>query len=74
MFRSGGRVVAIVTESDKTISSQADYSIMIPKTIECFDSLITSIPLQFMAYHIAVCKGLDVNRLIGNGRVINTII
>lgn len=58
----GGRVVAIVTEGDTVISSLADYSIHIPETMECLDTLITSIPLQLLAYHIAVCRGLDVDR------------
>lgn len=58
----GGKVVAIVTKGDKVISSLADYSISIPETLECLDPLIASIPLQLMAYHIAVCKGLDVDR------------
>lgn len=58
----GGKVVAIVTEGDKVISSLADYCISVPKTLECLDPLIASIPLQLMAYHIAVCKGLDVDR------------
>lgn len=58
----GGKVVAIVTKGDKVISSLADYSISVPETLECLDPLIASIPLQLMAYHIAVCKGLDVDR------------
>lgn len=58
----GGRVVAIVTEGDTVISSLADFSIPVPAVHECLDALVTSIPLQLMAYHIAVCRGLDVDR------------
>lgn len=58
----GGRVVAIVTEGDTVISSLADFSISVPAVPECLDALVTSIPLQLMAYHIAVCRGLDVDR------------
>lgn len=58
----GGRVVAIVTEGDTVISSLADFSIPVPAVSECLDALVTSIPLQLMAYHIAVCRGLDVDR------------
>ncbi len=58
----GGRVVAIVTEGDTVISSLADFSIPVPAVPECLDALVTSIPLQLMAYHIAVCRGLDVDR------------
>lgn len=58
----GGRVVAVVTEGDTVISSLADFSIQVPAVPECLDALVTSIPLQLMAYHIAVCRGLDVDR------------
>ena len=58
----GGRVVAVVTEGDAIISSLADYCISVPAVPECLDALVTSIPLQLMAYHIAVCRGLDVDR------------
>ncbi len=58
----GGRVVAVVTEGDTVISSLADFCISVPSVPECLDALVTSIPLQLMAYHIAVCRGLDVDR------------
>lgn len=58
----GGRVVTIVTEGDTVISSLADFSIPVPAVPECLDALVTSIPLQLMAYHIAVSRGLDVDR------------
>ena len=58
----GGRVLAVVTEGDSVISSLADFSIQVPAVPECLDALVTSIPLQLMAYHIAVCRGLDVDR------------
>ena len=58
----GGRVTALVTEGDKQISKFADHVIELPDTLECFQPLIASIPLQLLAYHIAVCKGKDVDR------------
>ena len=58
----GGRVTALVTEGDKLISQYADHVIELPDTLECFQPLIASIPLQLLAYHIAVCKGKDVDR------------
>ncbi len=58
----GGRVTALVTEGDEQISQFADYFIELPDTLECFQPLIASIPLQLLAYHIAVCKGKDVDR------------
>ena len=58
----GGRVTALVTEGDEQIKQYADHVIELPDTSECFQPLIASIPLQLLAYHIAVCKGKDVDR------------
>ena len=49
-------------EKDTVISKIADCSIELPETIECLDPLITTVPLQLLAYHIAVCKGMDVDQ------------
>ena len=57
-----GRVIAFVTKGDTVISKLADCSIEHPETIECLDPLITTVPLQLLAYHIAVCKGMDVDQ------------
>lgn len=57
-----GKVIALVTEGDTYISNIADYCIELPETIECLDPLITTVPLQLLAYHIAVCKGMDVDQ------------
>lgn len=57
-----GRVIAIVTEGDELISELADYTIGIPTTVECLDPLLSVIPLQLLAYHIAVNKGRDVDQ------------
>ena len=58
----GGRVTALVTEGDTQIQKFADHIITLPDTLECFQPLIASIPLQLLAYHIAICKGKDVDR------------
>ncbi len=58
----GGRVTALVTEGDTQIQKFAAHVITLPDTLECFQPLIASIPLQLLAYHIAVCKGKDVDR------------
>lgn len=58
----GGRVTALVTIGDDEIRKLADHVIELPDTLECFQPLIASIPLQLLAYHIAVCKGKDVDR------------
>ena len=57
-----GRVIAVVTEGDTVISKRADYCIELPETLECLDPLITTVPLQLLAYHVAVCKGMDVDQ------------
>jgi glucosamine--fructose-6-phosphate aminotransferase (isomerizing) len=57
-----GKVIAIVNEDDDTISRIADEVIELPRTIECLEPLLATIPLQILAYHVAVCKGLDVDQ------------
>ena len=57
-----GRVVALVTKGDNIISRVADTVIELPAVMECLDPLITTVPLQLLAYHIAVCKGMDVDQ------------
>ena len=57
-----GKVIAIVTKGDDTISRIADEVIELPETIECLEPLLSTIPLQMLAYHIAVCKGKNVDQ------------
>jgi glucosamine--fructose-6-phosphate aminotransferase (isomerizing) len=58
----GGRIIAIADENDDEIDTLVDYSIKIPDTIEMLRPILTSIPLQLLAYHIAVKKGLNVDQ------------
>jgi len=55
-------VIAVVTEGDELVSRIADYTIEVPATEECLTPLLTVIPLQLLAYHIAVEKGCDVDQ------------
>ena len=57
-----GRVIALVSKGDNTISKIADEVIELPDTLECLEPLIATIPLQLLAYHVAVCKGKDVDQ------------
>ena len=57
-----GRVIALVSKDDNTISNIADETIELPDTLECLEPLVASIPLQLLAYHIAVCKDKDVDQ------------
>jgi len=57
-----GKIISIVTEGDIVVSNLSDYSISIPDTEECLVPLLAAIPLQLLAYHIAVVKGCDVDQ------------
>lgn len=57
-----GRIISIISEGDEVVKNLSDYSIEIPHTEECLVPLLAAIPLQLMAYHIAVVKGCDVDQ------------
>ncbi|WP_448789187.1 glutamine--fructose-6-phosphate transaminase (isomerizing) [Bacteroides graminisolvens] len=57
-----GRILAIVTEGDEVVKKLADNVIEVPATLACLSPLLTVIPLQLLAYHVAVMKGLDVDQ------------
>jgi len=58
----GGHVIAIVSEGDVDVKSMAEYTIEIPQTSEAFVPLLATIPLQLLAYHIAVMRGCNVDQ------------
>jgi glucosamine--fructose-6-phosphate aminotransferase (isomerizing) len=58
----GGHIIAIVTEGDTEVKSMADYVIEIPQTAEPFVPLLATVPLQLLAYHIAVMRGCNVDQ------------
>ena len=57
-----GKVIALVTEGDTVISKLADDCIELPETLECLEPLIATVPLQLLAYHVAICKGKNVDQ------------
>ncbi|GAB6281716.1 MAG: glutamine--fructose-6-phosphate transaminase (isomerizing) [Ignavibacterium sp.] len=57
-----GKIIAIASESDNSIENIVDYVIKIPDTIRMLMPILTIIPLQLLAYHIAVKKGLNVDQ------------
>ena len=57
-----GKVIAIATEGDDDIDHLADYVIKIPETIRMLMPILSVIPLQLLAYHIAMKKGLNVDQ------------
>lgn len=57
-----GKVIAIVNDNDKEVSKIVDFVIPVPYVIEPLSPIINVIPLQLFAYHVAVIKGLDVDK------------
>ena len=58
----GGRIIALTTEGNGDVGHLADYELCVPKTSPLVSPIITSIPLQLLAYHIAVLRGCDVDK------------
>jgi len=57
-----GRVIAVVSEGDDKLDKLVDYTIPIPMTRDLLQPIISIIPLQLLAYHIAVLRGCDVDQ------------
>ncbi|GIV54037.1 MAG: glutamine--fructose-6-phosphate aminotransferase [isomerizing] [Candidatus Kapaibacterium sp.] len=57
-----GRIIAIATEGDRRIASLADHVITVPATHPLLTPMVTTIPLQLLAYYIAVARGCDVDK------------
>ena len=58
----GGPVIAVATEGDETAASRADDVISIPDAPEYLQPLVSVVPLQLLAYHIALLRGCDVDK------------
>lgn len=58
----GGKVIAVATEGDELIAEKADHVLYIPKVSELVSPVVSVIPLQLLAYHIAVRRGADVDK------------
>jgi glucosamine--fructose-6-phosphate aminotransferase (isomerizing) len=57
-----GKIIALATEGDKDIQSKVDHVIYIPETVEQLTPLLSIIPLQLLAYHMAVMRDCDVDQ------------
>ncbi|RXM37572.1 glutamine--fructose-6-phosphate transaminase (isomerizing) [Chryseobacterium sp. CH21] len=57
-----GKIIAVVNKGDRQVSAMADYVIEIPETSECFSPIVASVPLQLLAYYIAVYRGANVDQ------------
>jgi glutamine---fructose-6-phosphate transaminase (isomerizing) len=58
----GGRIVAVTTEGNGDLGALVDYRLCVPPTIPLLSPVLTTIPLQLLAYHTAVLRGCDVDR------------
>ena len=58
----GGRVIAFVTDGDSKLDGKADFVFHVPETMPCLSPILMVIPLQLLAYHIAVLRGSDVDQ------------
>lgn len=57
-----GKIIAVVNKGDRQVSEMADYVIEVPETSECFSPIVASVPLQLLAYYIAVYRGANVDQ------------
>lgn len=58
----GGKLIAIVTKGDTDVQTMADYTIEIPEVDEILSPLLAVVPLQLLAYHVAVMRGANVDQ------------
>ena len=57
-----GKIIAVVTRGDKSVKALADHVIEIPEVTESLTPILASVPLQLLAYHIAVMRGCNVDQ------------
>jgi len=57
-----GPIIAITTEGNTELGAKVDDVIYVPRTLDCLTPLLTVVPLQLLAYHIAVARGCDVDK------------
>jgi glucosamine--fructose-6-phosphate aminotransferase (isomerizing) len=58
----GGVVIAVATQGDELVEEMADHVLWLPETPWMLSPVVTVIPLQILAYHIAAIRGLDVDQ------------
>ena len=58
----GGPVIAIACEGDEDVAERADEVVFIPKVPEYLQPLVAAVPLQLLAYHVALLRGGEVDR------------
>jgi glucosamine--fructose-6-phosphate aminotransferase (isomerizing) len=58
----GGRIIAVVSDDAPELQDKVDHMIKVPHTIPCLLPVLTTVPLQLLAYHTAVLRGADVDQ------------
>jgi glucosamine--fructose-6-phosphate aminotransferase (isomerizing) len=58
----GGRLIVVTTEGNGDFDDMAEFVFTVPSTHECLTPLLTVVPLQLLAHHVAAMKGLDVDK------------
>ena len=62
MKARGGQVIAVTSEGERDLRGLAHHRLSVPETLPLVSPIVTTIPLQLLAYHIAVLRGCDVDR------------
>ena len=58
----GGKIIAVIARGDEQVRRSADFVIEVPVIAECLMPIVVSVPLQLLAYYIAVYKGRNVDQ------------
>ena len=58
----GGKVIGVVSEGDSRLAEKVDHVITVPRTIDMLQPILTVVPLQMLAYDIAVQRGCPVDQ------------
>ena len=62
MKARGGRIIAVVSDDAPELRGKVDHLIRVPQTLPSLLPVLTSVPLQLLAYHMAVIRGTDVDQ------------
>ena len=57
-----GRIISVVTEGDTQVSEESEFTMTIPPSDECLSPILAVVPLQLLAYHVAVARGCNVDQ------------
>jgi len=58
----GGTVIAVATDGDQDIAKKADFTLFVPDVHETLVPILSIVPLQLLAYYVAVLRGCDVDQ------------